>query len=107
MREITSQGDDVFGKSGALVYYYIVINVMEAIIFFGFGINPQFELFYVSQLLLLLVTSHTFPGFALVFDKKNDSIMKEKPRDSEEILTRPIYVILIFHAIIMSVCVLA
>jgi magnesium-transporting ATPase (P-type) len=79
---------------------------MEGSIFFMFGIDPNFQLFAYFQSLLLLVTSHTFPGFALVFDKKDKSIMQEHPRDSEDILTSNLYFTLVFHAVLMALCVL-
>ena len=101
------EGRNLFAKIRALVYFYIVINLMEGSVFFLFGLDPSFQLFTYFQSLLLLVTSHTFPGLALVFDKKDKSIMQEKPRDSEEILTRKLYLTLIFHALIMALCVLS
>jgi len=98
------EGRNLFAKIRSLVYYYVVINLMEGVLLFGFGISPISIIF---PSLLLMVTSHTFPGFALVFDKEDKSIMQEKPRDSEEILTHQLYLTLIFHATIMGLCVLA
>lgn len=101
------QGRNLFAKIRSLVYYYVVINLMEGALFFGFGIDPNFVLFKYFQGLLLLITSHTFPGFALVFDKKDKSIMQEHPRDSEDILTGKLYLTLIVNAVMMATCVLA
>ncbi|HMF31448.1 MAG TPA: cation-transporting P-type ATPase [Candidatus Lokiarchaeia archaeon] len=103
------EGRNLFAKIRALVYYYVVINLMEAIIFFALPFylsatfGPDAILFVGSQSLLLLVTSHSFPGLALVFDSKDSSIMKEKPRDSEAILTRNLFAMMVFHAILMGV----
>ncbi len=98
------EGRNLFAKIRTIVYFYVVINLMEGALFFGFGVSPP-PVWYI-QPLLLLVTSHTFPGFAIVFDKKDKSIMQEHPRDSEDILTGKLYLTLIFHAVIMLVCVL-
>ncbi len=99
------EGRNLFAKIRTIVYFYVVINLMEGALFFGFGVNPLSAL--LLQPLLLLVTSHTFPGFAIVLDKKDKSIMQEKPRDSENILTGKLYLTLGFHAVIMLLCVLA
>ncbi len=99
------EGRNLFAKIRSLVYFYVVINLMEGALFFAFGVDPDFELFLYYQTLLLLITSHTFPGFALVLDKKDKSIMQERPRDSEDILTGKLYLTLIVHAVIMALCV--
>ncbi|GAI56310.1 unnamed protein product, partial [marine sediment metagenome] len=59
------------------------------------------------------ITLHTFPGLVLTFDTTSKDIMKEKPRDSEEILNKNIIILLLIFGgllaismgIIYSICI--
>ena len=103
------EGRNLFAKIRSLVYYYVVINLMEAITFFIFGIGLSVYygqdtlLFLIPQGLFLIVTSHTFPGFALAFDKKDPSIMSEQPRDSEAILTGNFFKMMFLQAFAIGI----
>ncbi|MGQ4911896.1 MAG: cation-translocating P-type ATPase [Candidatus Thorarchaeota archaeon] len=84
-----NQGRGLFSKIRMMIYFYIAINLFESIIFFGaLFINPGLELLAPWQSIYLVVTTHSFPGLALVFDRTSKRAMEEKPRDSQEIITR-------------------
>ena len=84
------EGRGLFNKIRMMVYFYIAINLFESIIFFGalFLLPPGFNMLTNWQSLMLVATTHSFPGLALVFDKTSPKAMEEKPRDSEDIITR-------------------
>ncbi|MFW9849327.1 MAG: cation-translocating P-type ATPase, partial [Candidatus Thorarchaeota archaeon] len=84
------EGRGLFNKIRMMVYFYIAINLFESIIFFGalFLLPPGFNMLTNWQSLMLVATTHSFPGLALVFDKTSPRAMEEKPRDSEDIITR-------------------
>ncbi|MHA1770681.1 MAG: cation-translocating P-type ATPase [Candidatus Thorarchaeota archaeon] len=86
------EGRGLFTKIRMMVYFYIAINMFESIIFFGamFFLPSTIHMLAPWQSLYLIVTTHSFPGLALVFDKTSPHVMDEKPRDSEEIITRPL-----------------
>jgi len=58
------------------------------------------EEFYF-QWIFLSITLHTFPGLILTFDIISDDVMKDKPKDSEEILSKnTIFLIIAFGGLL-------
>ncbi len=98
------QGRGLISKIRMMIYFYIAINLFESIIFFGamFVLPEVMSLLTNWQALYLVVTTHSFPGLALVFDKTSPGVMKEKPRDSEEIITRSLAKFMALHVALMA-----
>jgi Ca2+-transporting ATPase len=86
------EGRGLFQKIRMMIYFYIAINLFESILFFGalFILPAAILMLTTWQSLYLVVTTHSFPGLALVFDKVSPRAMEDKPRDSEEIIPRPL-----------------
>jgi len=78
---------------------------MEAAIFFSFMFypNPQFSMFTFFQHTYLYITAHTFPSLALIVDRFPKGLMKEPPRDSEEIFARPLLKLMIVQGVFMGI----
>ncbi|MFX0059481.1 MAG: cation-translocating P-type ATPase, partial [Candidatus Hodarchaeota archaeon] len=86
------EGRGIFSRIRAVVFFYICINVFEGIVQFilAFIVGlPYFldETFYL-QWIFLSITLHIFPGLLLTFDTTSKDVMKQKPRDEEEILSK-------------------
>ncbi len=98
------EGRGLFAKIRMMVYFYIAVNLFESIIFFGalFFLPAYVNMLSSWQSLYLVVTTHSFPGLALVFDKVSPNAMKEKPRDSEEIINRPFAKFMAINVILMA-----
>ncbi len=86
------EGRGLFTKIRMVVYFYVAINLAESLIFFGslFFLPENVIMLSTWQSLYIVVTTHSFPGLALVFDKISPRAMEERPRDSEEIITKPL-----------------
>ena len=107
------QGRGIFAKIRTIVFFYIAINVFEGLVGFilavildlPFWVDPYSEFF--PQWLFLSITIHALPGLALTFDTISDDVMHEKPRDSEEILSKNILnLMFIFGALLaVSMCI--
>ncbi len=97
------EGRNLFQKIRMMCYFYVCINLMEAAILFGMSFIPNFFGFLPYQLQWLYVSAHTFPGFALVFDRSTSTIMKEKPRDTQEIIDRKLFKVMALHAALMAI----
>ncbi len=88
------QGRGIFAKVRAVVFFYICINVFEGLVAFilavvldlPWWVDPSSK-FYM-QWIFLSVTLHMFPGLVLTFDIVSDDVMEQKPKDSEEILSK-------------------
>jgi Ca2+-transporting ATPase len=104
------QGRGLFSKIRMMIFFYVAINLMESILFFGafiiipllgFTTPPLLPLLSNWQSLYLVATTHSFPGLALVFDKTSPRAMEEKPRDSEEIITKALAIYMAINVALM------
>ncbi|MFX0020809.1 MAG: cation-translocating P-type ATPase [Candidatus Hermodarchaeota archaeon] len=101
------QGRGIFARIRAMVFFYICINIFEGLVQFilfvilelPYFLNTEFYL----QWIFLTITVHTFPGLILTFDTTSKDVMKEKPRDSEEILSKNTFILLFVFGILLSV----
>ena len=109
-------GRGIFSRIRAVVFFYICINVFEGIVQFIlavivpqiFGIPlPYFldDAFYL-QWIFLSITVHIFPGLILTFDTTSRDVMKHKPRDEEEILSKNTLILLFIFGILLAVSML-
>ena len=102
------EGRGIFARIRAVVFFYICINVFEGIVQFILTVIlglPYFltESFYY-QWIFLTITLHVFPGLILTFDKTPKDVMKQKPRDEEEILSKNTFFLLGIFGILLAVC---
>jgi Ca2+-transporting ATPase len=99
------QGRRLFNKIRMVIYFYIAINLFESIIFFGamFVLPPGFLMLQTWQNLYLVVTTHSFPGLALVFDRISPRAMEDKPRDSEEIIPHKLAKFMAISVVLMTI----
>ena len=103
------QGRGIFAKIRALVVFFICINVFEGIVqvFLSgvfdlpYWINPDSN--YYIMWLLLSLNLHLFPALGLTFDKISDDVLNEKPKDSEEILSRNTLILMVSFGICLAV----
>ncbi|MBD3195418.1 MAG: HAD-IC family P-type ATPase, partial [Candidatus Lokiarchaeota archaeon] len=104
------QGRGIFSKIRAVVFFYICINLFEGIVQFILAVILNLPYFlnddFYLQWIFLSITLHTFPGFILTFDSISDDVMKENPRDSEEILSKNTVILLLIFGVLLSVCML-
>lgn len=97
------EGRGLFSKIRVMIYFYIAINLFESILFFGALFILPFSLLATWQSIYLVVTTHSFPGLALVFDKVSPRAMEEKPRDSEDIITKPMAHFMALNVVLMVI----
>ncbi|MFW9824342.1 MAG: cation-translocating P-type ATPase, partial [Candidatus Thorarchaeota archaeon] len=97
-------GRGLFSKIRVIIYFFIVLNIMEAIIFFGYEFIPTFQLFSSEwQHIYIFGIVHSLPSLALVIDSHPKDIMLEPPRDEEEILNKKIWIMILIQAFLMGV----
>jgi len=86
------QGRGIFAKIRAVVFFYICINLFEGIVQFLLAVIFNLPYFldteFYWQWIFLSLTLHSLPGLVLTFDIISKDVMKERPRDSEEILSK-------------------
>lgn len=98
------QGRGLFNKIRMMIYFYIAINLFESMIFFGalFFLPDTITMLSVWQSIYLVVTTHSFPGLALVFDRTSPYAMEDKPRDSQALITRNLGKFMALNVILMT-----
>ncbi len=101
------QGRGIFARIRAVVFFYICINVFEGL--FQFILSVILDLPYFMddafnyQWIFLSITVHIFPGLILTFDRNSKDLMKQKPHDEEEILSKNTVILLfIFGALLAT-----
>jgi len=79
------EGRGVYEKIRSIVFFYIIVNVAEALVFFATSFIPNFYLLNTWQRLYIVVLTHSLAPFALIIDRLSKDVMKQKPRDRESI----------------------
>ncbi len=99
------QGRGLFNKIRMMIYFYLAINLFESMIFFGalFFLPSSIVMLTQWQSLYLVVTTHSFPGLALVFDRTSPHAMEDKPRDSQALITRNLGKFMAMNVILMTI----
>ncbi len=98
------QGRGLFNKIRMMIYFYVAINLFESIIFFGaLFFLPDLSFLETWQSIYLVVTTHSFPGLALVFDRTSPHAMEDKPRDSQALITRNLGKFMALNVILMTI----
>jgi Ca2+-transporting ATPase len=80
------EGRGLFNKIRMMILFYICINVAESIAYFGTSLTNILFLTWWQKMFVTL-SSHSWPGLALVFDRTAKDVMQEAPRDTEAIIT--------------------
>jgi len=104
------QGRGIFSKIRAVVFFYICINLFEGIVQFILYVIFELPYFlepnFYFQWIFLSITVHTFPGFILTFDSISEDVMNERPRNSEEILSKNTILLLFAFGILLTIAML-
>jgi Ca2+-transporting ATPase len=100
------EGRGIFSRVRAVVFFYICINVFEGIVQFILAIIFGLPYFlnepFTMQWIFLSITVHMFPGLILTFDTTSKDVMKQKPRDEEEILSKNTILLLFIFGLLFA-----
>jgi len=103
IKEGVKIGRGLFSKIRTIIYFFICLNIMEAVIFFGYEFVPTFVLFRSEwQHIYIFGVVHSLPSLALVIDKHPKDIMKEPPKNDEELLNNNLWVMLLLQVLLMG-----
>lgn len=104
------RGRGIFTNIRSVVFFFIAINLFEGIVQFLLAVilnRPYFldESFYF-QWIFLSLTVHMFPGLMLTFDRISEDVMKERPRDSQEIISKPFLALMLAYGVFLALAML-
>jgi len=99
------EGRGLYKKIQAIIYFFVCVSVMEAVILFTASFNPKptWALYDYWQLNFLYVTAHAFPSLGFTFMWNSKRIMEEKPRDSAEIVPGKLFKIMVFQMLLIGI----
>jgi Ca2+-transporting ATPase len=96
------EGRGLFEKIRSIIFFYVAVNLAEALIFFGSSFISGLYLLSMSQHMLIILTTHSIPPLILIVDHLSKDVMKEKPRDTENIFTKRIFAALLLFSLSLS-----
>jgi len=96
-------GRGIFSKIRTIIFFFICTNIMEGVLFFMFEILGPiiwgFELFASNwQHIYIFGIMHSLPSIALVVDTHPKDVMKEPPKNEEQLLNRNLWILLLIQA---------
>ncbi|MHA1680722.1 MAG: cation-translocating P-type ATPase [Promethearchaeota archaeon] len=101
------EGRGLFAKIRVMMYFFVYTNLTEAIILFATSFINGFNMFDRAwQIQLIYILPHSLPSLGLTFDRTSNDIMKEKPRDAEEIFNKNVMYLMILNIACLAVALL-
>jgi P-type Ca2+ transporter type 2C len=98
------EGRGLFQKIRSLIFFYIAVNIAEAMVYFGASFIPDFNLLNTWQKIYIFTTVHAIPPLAFIADRLNRDVMLENPRDGEDIFnTKTTFALFLFVVSLASV----
>ncbi len=99
------EGRGLFMKIRSIIYFFVLVSVMEAILLFSSTLNPNnpdFEMWYYWQLNIIYLTVHSFPTLGFTFGRNARTVMDEPPRDTAEIISKDLIKIMVVQMVLMG-----
>ncbi|MFQ5820132.1 MAG: cation-translocating P-type ATPase [Candidatus Heimdallarchaeota archaeon] len=96
------EGRGLFVKIRMMIWFYLCINLGEALVYFSTSLIPNFTLLETWQRVYIFSLIHAFPAFGLIWDRIGREIMERKPLDTEGILNRKLTKALLFTAFTLA-----
>ncbi|MHA1618720.1 MAG: HAD-IC family P-type ATPase, partial [Promethearchaeota archaeon] len=99
------EGRGLFMKIRSIIYFFVLVSVMEAILLFSSTLNPNnpdFEMWYYWQLNIIYLTVHSLPTLGFTFGKNARTVMDEPPRDTAEIISKDLVKIMLVQIVLMG-----
>ncbi|MHA1872886.1 MAG: cation-translocating P-type ATPase [Candidatus Heimdallarchaeaceae archaeon] len=82
------EGRGLFEKIRVMIFFYITLNVAEALVYFTSSFIPGFHLLNEYQRVIIFSTAHTIPPLAFIVDSIASDIMNYPPKDNEDIFNK-------------------
>ncbi|MFX1238042.1 MAG: HAD-IC family P-type ATPase, partial [Promethearchaeota archaeon] len=101
------QGRGIFAKIRAIIVFFVCTNVFEGIaqilLYVILGLPYFFDPQYLMMWFFISIIIHALPSFGMVLDDIPKEVMDEKPKDSEEILSRNTLLLMFPFGILLAI----
>ncbi|OLS31268.1 MAG: Calcium-transporting ATPase 1 [Candidatus Heimdallarchaeota archaeon AB_125] len=96
------EGRGLFDRIRVMIFFYITLNIAEAIIYFTSSFISGFHIVNDFQRVYIFSTAHLIPPLAFIFDSISTEIMDYPPRDDEEIFNKRYVLALVVLALTLA-----
>jgi len=97
------EGRSLFLKIRMMIFFYLCINLAEALVYFGSSLIPNFALLDNWQRIFIFSMIHSFPAFGLIWDRMGREVMDSKPLDTSGIFNRKLAKALLLGAFSLTI----
>ncbi|MFW9914829.1 MAG: cation-translocating P-type ATPase [Candidatus Thorarchaeota archaeon] len=96
------QGRNLFQKIRMMIFFYICINLAEALLYFGATFFLDGAILDNWQRVYIFSLAHGLPPMAMIFDRSDKGIMEREPLDGEGIFNKNLLLALFVTALALS-----
>ena len=96
------EGRGLFDRIRVMIFFYITLNIAEAILYFSTSFIPGFHFVNDFQRVYIFSSAHLIPPLAFIFDSLAKEIMEYPPRDDEEIFNKRYVWALVILALVLA-----
>lgn len=97
------EGRGLFDKIRYMIFFYITVNIAEAIIYFASSYIPEFVLVNNVQRVFLFTTAHFIPVLVFIIDDITTDVMNYPPRNEENIFNKSYWGALVVLALSLAI----
>jgi len=91
------EGRNLYNKIRIMIFFYIAVNLAEALMYFTTSFRLDFYLLNDWQRAYIFGIVHAIPVLAIIFGPDDQKVMQLKPRQNDALLTRNlIYLVAMF-----------
>ncbi|MHA1143594.1 MAG: cation-translocating P-type ATPase [Candidatus Helarchaeota archaeon] len=95
-------GRGIYSRIRMIIFFFICIDLVEGAVFFTLAFIPGVVSYTFVQHTFLVLAVHSLPPLILAFDSFPKDIMKEPPRNNEELFNRNTFVLLCVSVAFMA-----
>ena len=96
------EGRGLFDRIRVMIFFYITLNIAEAILYFSSSFIPGFSIVNDFQRVYIFSTAHLIPPLVFIFDSIAAEIMDYPPRNDEEIFNKKYVLALVILALSLA-----
>jgi Ca2+-transporting ATPase len=97
------EGRNLYNKIRMMIFFYIAVNLAEAVLYFSTSFILDFYLLNNWQRVYIFGIVHAIPVLAIIFGPDDSDVMQLKPRQNDSILNRPLIILLSIFALSTSI----
>ena len=96
------EGRGLFDRIRVMIFFYITLNIAEAILYFSTSFIPGFHFVNDFQRVYIFSSAHLIPPLAFIFDSLAKEIMEYPPKDDEEIFNKRYVWAIVILALVLA-----